>query len=155
MRYTTIIDISEIREVYRNKTARLLYLHLTLRAGYHDADRDQARISIRRLASESCVSISATRHALRVLEAAHLIRREANAWIVTKWLPEQTVTSRPKTKREMADQIQRLERERLNAIQVEKERKDKANYNAEAALQSDGFKNLERRLANMTSPKKK
>lgn len=155
MRYTTIIDVSEIREVYRNVTARLLYLHLTLRAGYHDNDRDQARISIRRLASEVGVSISATRHALRVLQASHLIRRDASAWIVTKWLPEQTVTSRPKTKREMADQIQRLERERLNAIQVEKERQDKANYNADAALQSDGFKNLERRLANMTASKKK
>lgn len=155
MRYTTIIDISEIPEVYRNHTARLIYLHLCLKAGYHDNDRDITRTSIRRIAVEAGVTVSAVRHAIKILEASRLIRREASSWTVTKWLPEQTVTARPKTRRELADQIQRLEREKQHAIQEEKERQDKANYDAEKSLSSDGFKRIMQRFGVTTEPKKK
>ena len=61
MRYTTVIDISEMPEVYKNSTARLIYLHMSLKAGYHDADRDLVKLSIRRLSSDVGVTVSATR----------------------------------------------------------------------------------------------
>lgn len=73
MRYTTIIDIRDFPEVYSNKNAVLLYLHLCLRAGYHAEDRDIVAISVRRLASEVGITYSAARHALAVLRKHQLV----------------------------------------------------------------------------------
>lgn len=114
MRYTTLIDISELPAVYRNVHARLLYLHLTLRAGYHDNDRDIVDISIRRLAMQSGLTVSATRHALAILERAQLIRRDGTTLLVKKWLMDETITPRAKTKREQRARDQASEREREN-----------------------------------------
>lgn len=103
MRYTTIIDIAEM-PIYRNINARILYVHMALKCGYHDNDRDILDTSIRNLAASAGLTFSACRHALKVLEAAQLIKREGDAWIVRKWLPAQTITARPKKTAQEADQ---------------------------------------------------
>lgn len=97
MRYTTIIDISELPSVYRNTNVRLVYMHLALKAGYHDSDRDLAMVSIRRLAIGAGLTLSATRHALQILEASGLISRQAGGWLVKKWILEDSITKRPKS----------------------------------------------------------
>lgn len=94
MRYTTIIDISEQAGVYRNKNARLIYLHLALKSGYHDDDRDDITISIRALAAAAGCTFSATRHALAQLEAAELIARHGDIIRVKKWVLTKEITSR-------------------------------------------------------------
>lgn len=94
MRYTTIIDISEQAGVYRNKNARLIYLHLALKSGYHDEDRDDIMISIRNLAAAAGCTFSATRHALAQLEAAQLITRHGDIIRVKKWVLTKEITSR-------------------------------------------------------------
>lgn len=95
MRYTTLIDISENAAVYRNPNTRLLYLHLALKSGYHDADRDIINTSIRRLAMETGLTISAVRHALHVLEEAALLnRKNPNGWMVKKWIIQTPPTPR-------------------------------------------------------------
>ncbi len=114
MRYTTLIDISELPAVYKNIHARLLYVHLVLRAGYHDSDRDIVDISIRRLAMQSGLTVSATRHALAILERSQLVWREGNTLIVKKWLMDETITPRAKTKREQRARDLAAEREREN-----------------------------------------
>lgn len=86
MRYTTLIDISEVPEVYGNMNARLLYLHMVLKSGYHDDDRDTLRASFRQLAAAVGLTLSATRHALRILGASGLIQKEGEVWRVKKWI---------------------------------------------------------------------
>lgn len=119
MRYTTIIDISEVPSVYRNNNARLLYIHMALKAGYHDDDRDVLETSIRILAAQTGLTISAVRHALHVLEGARLIKREGSAWIVKKWLPMQTTSPRPKATQKQLDAAQ--DEAKLRARQERKE----------------------------------
>lgn len=115
MRYTTIIDITEIPEVYRNHNARLIYLHLTLKSGYRDNDRDMIKISIRNLAMRTGLSVSATRHALTILSRNHLLSRAGESWIVKKWIIEDTITPRAKTRKQQraqdAAQAQREQQE--------------------------------------------
>lgn len=100
MRYTTIIDLSEFPAVYRNKNVRLVYLHLVLKSGYHDNDRDLIDISIRNLAWGVGLSVSATRHALHILEQARMIKRSGPLWHVRKFIIEQEITPRAKTTKE-------------------------------------------------------
>lgn len=85
MRYTTVIDISEFPNVYRNDHAKSIYLHMVLKCGYHDDDRDRISISIRNLAWATGNTLSATRHALKVLQEAGLIVRTGDVWAVRKW----------------------------------------------------------------------
>lgn len=110
MRYTTIIDVSEDPALYRNHNAVLVYLHLVLKAGYHDDDRDRVELSIRRLAHGAGVTVSAVRHALSILQSAGLVRKEGDAWFVTKYVMAQEIHKRARTKREQEEQILRLER---------------------------------------------
>lgn len=98
MRYTTLIDISELPQIYRNQNARLVYMHLALKSGYHDADRDMIRISIRSLAQDVGLTVSAIRHALTVLEKAKLITRDEDKWRVLKWIVETPPTPRRQPK---------------------------------------------------------
>lgn len=100
MRYTTIIDLSEFPALYRNKNVRLVYLHLVLRSGYHDNDRDLIDVSIRNLAWGVGLSVSATRHALHILEQAQMIKRAGPLWHVRKFIIEQEITPRAKTQKE-------------------------------------------------------
>lgn len=115
MRYTTVIDISEFPMLYRNVNVRLLYFHLCLKAGYHDFDRDICDISVRRLAQEVGITYSATRHALRILEEQRFITYNGNAIMVRKWLQDETITKRSRSKKEqilrdgLADERRRSE----------------------------------------------
>lgn len=96
MRYTTVIDISQIPGVYKNINARLLYLHLALIAGYHDEDRDICDVSIRRLCYDTGLTLSAVRHALGLLERAKLVERVDGILKVRKWVNQSIITSRAK-----------------------------------------------------------
>ena len=96
MRYTTVIDISEFRALYRNKNARLVYLHLALKSGYHDDDRDTIAVSIRALARDADVTVSAVRHALQQLEKNGLLQHDGERWRIKKWILDTTPTPRPK-----------------------------------------------------------
>lgn len=102
MRYTTLIDITEVMQVYRNKNARLVYLHLALKCGYHDDDRDKVTVSIRNLAAAVGLTVAATRHAVTQLEAAGLVKADGktSTWFVKKWLQPEVPTPRPKQTKE-------------------------------------------------------
>lgn len=97
MRYTTVIDISEL-PIYKNPNARLIYLHLALKSGWHDDDRDQIKTSIRRIAMEAGLTVSATRHALAQLERDKLLTRTGDTWIVKKWIIQEIPTPRTQQK---------------------------------------------------------
>lgn len=145
MRYTTVIDISEMPEIYRNMTARLIYMHMSLKAGYHDSDRDLVTLSIRRLSADVGVTVSATRHALHLLERSGLLTREGQLWRVRKWVEEQTITTRAKTKREMQEQIQRLERQRQQVI-LDQQHQEHQEYDPDKALDNDAYRRIQERF---------
>lgn len=145
MRYTTVIDISEMPEIYRNMTARLIYVHMSLKAGYHDSDRDLVTLSIRRVAAEVGVTVSATRHALHLLERSGLLTREGQVWRIKKWVEEQTITTRAKTKREMQEQIQRLERQRQQVI-LDQQHQEHQEYDPDKALDNDAYRRIQERF---------
>lgn len=130
MRYTTIIDCTEWPELYRNENVRLVYLHLVLRSGYHDEDRDKIRTSIRRVAADANVSVAAARHAVMQLEKHGLLKREGSVWTVTKWVMGQNMTTRAQQRAQAqaaaATQAQR-ERARERELQnIERERQQEA-----------------------------
>lgn len=114
MRYTTIIDISEIPSIYRNVNARLVYLHLVLKSGYHDDDRDLVSMSLRRISAETGLSLSAIRHAIHMLEKAQLLTRQGTLWYVKKWIIEQKTSTRAKTARQQKQIEIEAERRRQN-----------------------------------------
>lgn len=116
MRYTTIIDLREYPDLYRNLNVRLVYVHLVLGAGYHDEDRDQVTTSIRRLAYDCKITLSAARNALVQLQKAGLLRAEDGKYIVTKWTPQKPITARAKTQDEQ-------ERREAAALAAEARRK--------------------------------
>lgn len=130
MRYTTIIDLSEFPAVYRNKNVRLVYLHLVFKSGYHDNDRDLIDISIRNLAWSVGLSVSATRHALHILEQARMIKRAGPLWHVRKFIIEQEITPRAKTQRESkraaAAAVEKARNQALNT-ELDKERERRQN----------------------------
>lgn len=124
MRYTTLIDIAEYPAVYRSINARLLYLHMALKAGYHDDDRDLLAASIRQLARDSGLTVSATRCALATLLANRLIERHGARWKVTKWLVQEIPTPRPKNvKQQREDTAKRIEEEQRQK-EIEKYRRE-------------------------------
>lgn len=140
-----MIDISELPEIYRNMTARLIYMHMSLKAGYHDSDRDLVTLSIRRVAAEVGVTVSATRHALHLLEKSGLISREGQLWRIKKWVDEQTITTRAKTKREMQQQIMILERQKQQAV-LEIAHQEHKEYDPEKALDNDAYRRIQARF---------
>lgn len=130
MRYTTIIDISTSRDLYKNINVRLIYLHMVLKAGYHDHDRDLVRYSIRNLAADAGLTISATRHALAMLMKFRMIARQGDMWIVRKFVTEQPITTRAKSAREQKkiDQelaLKRAREERQRAMELEQLEREK------------------------------
>lgn len=100
MRYTTIIDLSEYASLYRNHNVRLVYLHMVLKSGWHDEDRDILDMSIRALAQGAGLSISAVRHALKQLEKSQLVVHQGNVWSVRKWVLQDPPTPRPRSSKE-------------------------------------------------------
>lgn len=122
MRYTTIVDISEFPTIYRNTNARLVYLHLVLKSGYHDNDRDLVALSLRRIAAEVGLTLSATRHAISQLEKAQLLNRQGPVWFVKKFVLEKSITPRAKSEKKLKEtEI----RERERAIKEEQEIREK------------------------------
>lgn len=99
MRYTTIIDITEVPEIFRNFSAVRVYTYMVCKCGYHDDDRDILKMSYRQIAWRSGVSESACRHALKQLEKYELISRSEDHWVVKKWLPSDDPTPRPQGKK--------------------------------------------------------
>ena len=122
MRYTTIVDISEFPTIYRNTNARLVYLHLVLKSGYHDNDRDLVALSLRRIAAEVGLTLSATRHAISQLEKAQLLNRQGPVWFVKKFVLEKSITPRAKSEKKLKEAEIR-ERERV--IKEEQELREK------------------------------
>lgn len=103
MRYTTIIDITEFPDLWRNANASRIYVYMTLRSGYHDDDRDMLRLSLRRLAMETGCSLAATRHALRILEQHKLLQKVGDKWRVTKFVLEKKPSPRTQKNTASAD----------------------------------------------------
>lgn len=125
MRYTTIIDISQA-DIYRNVNARLLYLHLCLKAGYHDDDRDLIVISVRNLASQVGLTVSATRFAIHQLERAGLLAHNGSIWRVRKWVDEKSITPRKKE----ATEAKKQATEEARRMQAEKNDQESARRDA-------------------------
>lgn len=96
MRYTTVIDISDMTAVWRSMNARQLYLFMALRAGWHNEDRDIVDLSIRVLAADSGLTVSATRCALALLQKNKLIEKVETGWKVLKWICQDPPTPRTK-----------------------------------------------------------
>ena len=108
MRYTPIIDITENKTLYQNINVRLVYLHLVLKSGYHDYNRDMISISLRQLSTEVGITLGAVRHALEILTKAKMIYKKDNVFHVRKWIVEQKITSRAtKIRQEQAIQNQK------------------------------------------------
>lgn len=145
MRYTTVIDISENRQLYANHNAVLVYLHLCLRAGYHDQDRDMVSISIRTLARDTGVTVSACRHAIKLLTAAGLLTRTAGTWTVKKWVEEQQITTRAKTKRDMQEQIQALER-KMQQEKLQKQSEERQNFDYDDPQSKEAYERIKKKF---------
>lgn len=121
MRYTTIIDITELPSIYKNHNSRLVYLHLVLRCGYHDTDRDMTDTSIRQLSAAVGLTISATRHALLQLQAVGLLSREGRVWTVRKFVVQSPISTRAKTTRQAQQRAEARQRE-AEELEAEKKR---------------------------------
>lgn len=120
MRYTTVIDITDFPQIYRNTHARLVYIHMALKAGYHDDDRDICRISIRSLAADVGITVSATRNALLQLDKAGLISKSSDCWIVKKWVLQESPT--PRTQKTASNKDSKLSAEIRKNDQEQEER---------------------------------
>lgn len=125
MRYTTIIDVTSIPELYRNRNATFLYLHLCLKSGYYDYNRDAYKRSIRGLALEANLSVSAVRHSIKVLTRYKLITQKNGVWMVRKYIQDQTITPRKK-KQSAKEQIMIDERLR-HQRELEKSLKEQSD----------------------------
>lgn len=121
MRYTTLIDISELPSIYCSVSVRLVYLHYVLKAGYHDHDRDNIPCSIRQCAADTGLTVSAVRCSLARLMRVGLVLRQDGFLKVVKYIPQQTITPRPKTARQAKQQTVTQERESQQAA-IEAER---------------------------------
>lgn len=135
MRYTTIIDITEQPAVYRNTNVRLLYLHLCLKCGYHDHDRDIYDRSLRSMAADCGLTLSAVRHALHILEQAQLVSKVGSVWQVKKYIQSAAPTPRPKTKRQQAEKDISQERDQSN---LERERQAEIERQRREQLHASG-----------------
>lgn len=151
MRYTTIIDISEFPALYNNINVRLVYLHLSLRSGYHDADRDLINTSIRRLAREVGITESAARNALAQLRKLGMIAPQGNLISVKKWIPNGTITPRPKTDKQAKAREAAIKRDD-ERLQREAERRREQQERDQLAAQGKNsymlyYEDLQRKAA--------
>lgn len=143
MRYTTIIDISEIDRVWRSQSTRLVYLYMVLRCGYHDNDRDVFKMSIRDMSCRLHLSVSAIRHALSVLQSVNLIRQVGTSqYLVTKWVETPSITKRKTKKQQEYDNQEAIRQQ--EAAKIERQRQQE--HARIAALQSQGLTSFDLRL---------
>lgn len=142
MRYTTIIDIREFPQIYRNDKAKLVYLHLALISGYHDEDRDQTPISIRQICYDTGLSLSAVRHSLKVLISAGLLTRSGITWTVKKFVLDKPISPRIRSEKKRTA-AENLERERIiKEEQSQREKEEKRKYQEEIKAGKNPLKEM-------------
>ena len=142
MRYTTIIDIREFPQIYRNDHAKLVYLHLALISGYHDEDRDQTPISIRQICYDTGLSLSAVRHSLKVLISAGLLSRSGITWTVKKFVLDKPISPRIRSEKKRTA-AENLERERIiKEEQNQREKEEKRKYQEEIKAGKNPLKEM-------------
>lgn len=142
MRYTTVIDIREFPQIYRNNNAKLVYLHLVLISGYHDEDRDQTPISIRQICYDTGLSLSAVRHSLKVLISAGLLTRSGITWTVKKFVLDKPITPRIRSEKKRTA-AENLERERIiKEEQSQREKEEKRKYQEEIKAGKNPLKEM-------------
>lgn len=154
MRYTTVIDVTEFPDVWRNQNISRIYFFMALKCGYHDEDRDVLKISLRNLAAQASLTVSATRHALKVLESAKLVTHEKEAWRVTKFVLDKKPTSRTqKTMATMSASDEAYEKARAADMKKEAELRMKREFlhNASAAEIQEIIDRLNERKPRPTS----
>lgn len=120
MRYTTVIDISDLSAVWRSMNARQLYFFMALRAGWHNEDRDIVDLSIRALASDSGLTVSATRCALALLQKNKLIEKVGSGWKVLKWICQEPPTPRTKPTSESKQTATLIDRREQQILEYQK-----------------------------------
>ncbi len=148
MRYTTIIDIREFPQIYRNNHAKLVYLHLVLISGYHDEDRDQTPISIRQICYDTGLSLSAVRHSLKVLISAGLLSRNGIIWTVKKFVLDKPISPRIRSEKKRSA-AENLERERIiKEEQNQREKEEKRKYQEEIKAGKNPLKEMVKDLMN-------
>lgn len=142
MRYTTVIDIREFPQIYRNNNAKLVYLHLVLISGYHDEDRDQTPISIRQICYDTGLSLSAVRHSLKVLISAGLLSRSGITWTVKKFVLDKPISPRIRSEKKRTA-AENLERERIiKEEQSQREKEEKRKYQEEIKAGKNPLKEM-------------
>lgn len=121
MRYTTIIDITECPQIYDCLSARIIYLHLVLKAGWGERNQDYCRCSIRSLQGDLGLTFAAVRHGLQVLEKYGMIRRGPGGCYVRKFCNPTQPGVRKLTRRQQAAEEQR-KREQAETELIQRER---------------------------------
>lgn len=148
MRYTTVIDIREFPQIYRNNNAKLVYLHLALISGYHDEDRDQTPVSIRQICYDTGLSLSAVRHSLKVLISAGLLSRNGIIWTVKKFVLDKPISPRIRSEKKRTA-AEKLERERIiKEEQNQREKEEKRKYQEEIKAGKNPLKEMVKDLMN-------
>lgn len=118
--------------MWKCRSARDLYVHLVLYSGFHDDDRDIVQDSVRGLAAKTGLTIAAVRHALGVLMAAKLLRRQDDLLIVTKWIPAKKISARAPSAGITEEERQERERQR----QKEARKEERARVRAQELKQA-------------------
>lgn len=147
-RYTTILDITG-HPLYHSNSARLLYLHLCLTAGYHRDDLDIVDKSITRLSIETNLTISATRHALSLLQAAGLVSREGNHLKVSKFVQPVIAASRKGVTYKDGTEEEDKRQRRIQFLQEEIEKLRGWWHDAEKRGDKDSCKEIVKEAAKM------
>lgn len=153
MRYTTVIDISEYPPLYNCLSARLIYFHLTLKAGWGERNQDYCRASIRSLQADLGLSFSAVRHGLNVLTKTAMIRKTNGGYLVRKFCTPTQPGQRAKTRRELQiEETRRAEMKHASEL-IEKDRAERA---AAAAARSTAvsYEKWKRMRENESNPTK-
>lgn len=102
-------------------------------------------ISIRSLARDTGVTVSACRHALKLLMSAGLLTRTAGTWTVKKWVEEQQITTRAKTKRDMQEQIQALER-KMQQEKLQKQSEERQNFDYDDPQSKEAYERIKKKF---------
>lgn len=156
MRYTTVIDITTITDVWRNKNTARLYYYMAMVCGYQDNDRDLLDKSIRGLAADAGMTISACRNALRQLQRSGLLTKEQDGhWRICKFVLQDKPSKRAKTKQQEQDMERARERELRDQERERQQARDKEAYDPNESLEIRN--KLAKRFENIPTynPKKK
>lgn len=139
MRYTTIIDLTHLTRLWRNTNAIRLYYYLSCVAGYHDNDRDVVDRSLRTMAREAHMTLSAVRYAMATLTKYNLVVKTGPIYIVRHWLKEQPITPREDLDKksyrakmaeqeDQARQIRQEQQARQDQIRLERAKSGKTSF---------------------------